>query len=675
MTTTTTRNCVSRVETDRHTTDGGGADPTAPVDLRILFRDHNVEAGLVAAHLGAADIVNLAMCSRVIALAVPRCMLRAAELGLLPRSLVYNTQECVDGVPFTWPLPGRLPLRRGAPASPFASWTEAFAADDLASLSENPISRFVRWTAAIKRSSKISDIGVVFCIERVSAVDHQWTSKGDPNWWLNEPEHVRDAEREERVDEAIVCIRTNARAHAQRLVAAARMRSSQAVDVAVLRADTAQLIHEAAFNTRFKRELRHHTELYDKVALSCSVGPALKWDRDSEPCRRFFDDTVTRTVSVVVNRRPPPGACGHGPRTVDAALALVERWCPQVAFTGQCRALSTAAEISPRGPEHDVGDEWTITEPGRGTRTVLRNALRTHLRARFAEYAPYLCRSLTRLCAAAAIVARACRIGDRDVVDAAAAQFCGDMEPHVLSATLREALSVDALAARAFGDRIGPDAIGEADAALAVATNANVCVWLLVRSLEAVAAMVETCPDPSRDQCRLADGLLGVAETVAARIVWAPRRPPDGRAFADGRIRMGDGARAHLWTSSAADVRKRQRRANVSLMRALFVPGVDVDAWAHVIARLQTHQSRRLSVIGECISQTAQPSHMASVIHSVVRAVCGDAARSHDEIRRDADRARRVLVAFGRVIDAPTEAAAACAALAALYDLPAADAD
>ncbi|QBZ80920.1 hypothetical protein pclt_cds_322 [Pandoravirus celtis] len=647
----------------------GGADEDGAMDLARLFQEHSVEAALVLARLSTNDILHLAVSSRAVGLALPGCMLRAAELGLLSWRVESDTRRRVDGVPFTWPYPGRSPSGTVGMSSPFASWAEAFAAEDSAASTEGGISRLVRWTAAIKNSAAVCNHEKAYSdIAHVAGVDAPWSSKGDRNWWLDYPEHKRAAEREKRADEAISTIKVSVRDHVKRLKVAARTQSDPTTVVAHLRRDTGQLIYESAFQTSFACDyLCHHYELDDDdVALSCGIGPPLRTAQDRDADRRFFDDTVDYTANLLIDRRPPPGVEGHGAQTVDAVLTLVGRWDPDVAFMDRTGALSGAGAISPAGPAHDVGDEWTVTYPNGGTRVVFENALRAHLRKRLDVYAPYLCTGLTRLCVAVAIIARACRVGDHAVVAAAATLFGADMEPHIVAMTLGGALSQDAIARCAFRDRVGFDAIPESKAARAVAVNAAVIVRLLVRVLEAIADLVTAHPNPSQVECRLVVRLFDVAEAIVTCIAWTPRSPPNlPLTVTDGRIRMGrDGAK---WTACLTGVCLRMRRANCALMRALF-GAADVDAWAHVIAQPGRHPFRRLLIAGECPKEPL-PSHMASMTQMVLRAIHDIGDRTHDEARDDADRARKVLVAFGLAIGESAEALAACDALAVLYGL------
>lgn len=639
------------------------------MDLSRLFRAHSIEAALVLARLSTNDILRLAVSSRAVGLALPGYMLRAAELGLLSWRVESDMRRRVDGVPFTWPYPGRSPCGATGAPSPFASWTEAFAAEDRAASTEDGISRLVRWSAAARNSAAGCNNEKAYSdIAHVAGVDAPWSSKGDRNWWLDESEPERAAEREKRADEAISTIKGSVRDHVKGLKVAARTQSDPTVAMAHVRRDTAQLIYESAFRTPFARDyLRNHYELDDDVGLSCGIGPPLRTAQGRDPDRRFFDDAVDYTVNLLIDRRPPPSVDGHGVQTVDAVLTLVGRWDPRAAFVDRTGALSDAGAISPAGPAHDVGDEWTVTYPNGSARVVFENALRTHLRKRLDMYAPYLCTGLTRLCVAAAIIARACRVGDHAVVTAAATLFGADMEGHIIAMTLDGALSQDAVARRAFGDRVGFDAIPESKAARAVAVNAAVIVRLLVRVLEAIAGLVTAYPKPSQVECRLVARLFGVAEAIVTRIAWTPRSAPDFHlAVVDGRIRMGrDGA---TWTACSASVRLRMRRANGALVRALL-GAADVDAWAHVIAQPGRHPFRRLLIAGEC-PKGPLPSHMASMTHMALRAMHNAGDRTHDEVRSDADRARGVLVAFGRAIDKSAEALAVCDALAVLYGLP-----
>ncbi|AGO83970.1 hypothetical protein psal_cds_335 [Pandoravirus salinus] len=634
------------------------------INLARLFCDHAIEAALVLARLSTADILHLAVCSRAIGLALPGCMLRAAELGLLPWRVESDMRKRVDRVPFTWPYPGRVPSAATGPASPFASWADAFAAEASAASAPDAISRLVRWTAAARESTAACAEERAYSeIAHVAGVDAQWSSKGDRNWWLDESEHERTAERERRADEALSAVKRSVRDHAKRLKVAARTQADPTAAVTHLRRDTAQMIYESAFQTHFARDhLCNHYELDgDDVALSCGIGPPLRTAQDHDPDRRFFDDTVDYTVDLLIDRRPPPGVDRHGAQTVDAVLTLVGRWDPCVAFVDRIGALSDAGAISPAGPCHDTGDEWTVTRPNGSARVVFENALRAHLRKRLDAYAPYLCAGLSRLCAAVAIIARACRVGDRAVVTAAATLFGADMAPHIVAMTLDGALSRDAIVRQAFGDRIGFDAIPESKATRAVAVNAKVIVSLLLRSLDAIAALVVAYPNPSQAECRLAARLFDVADAIVTRVAWKPQSLPESSllAVADGRIRM-----TH---NGASAVMSRMRCANCSVVRALFA-AADVDAWVRVVAQPGRHPFRRFLIAGQ-YPDGPLPSPMASMIHMVLRAIHDTADRSHDQARADADRARAVLVAFGHVIGRPAEASAACDALAVLYEL------
>lgn len=468
----------------------GGDEPRKDVDgpakddnnatglFQRLFRDHHVEASIVLSHLCAHDIACLALSSRAVGLAMPRCMLRAGELGLLTWRNSSITRRQVADVPFTWPHP--LSPDVDGSLSPFASWDDAYALEDTAATAHNGISRLVRWTAAVKNAI-ISTWGARFSIDYVAGVDAPWTSKGDPNWWLDEPECERVAEKGRRADEAVQRIKASVREYTARLATAARTQSHP--DIARLRSDTAQMIYESAFYTWFARDyLRDHIDADDDNTgdLLCGLGPSLRTARRRDDAHSFFRGTVDHVVDLLVNRRPPAGANGHGERIVHAALALVERWCPHTAFVDRVGDLENAAAISPDGPEHDAADVWTITDPDGTQRTVLKNSLRVHLRKRIGAYAPYLCPGLLRLCVAASTIVRGGHMNDRAVMMAAAATFADDMEPQAIARSLDEALSPDAIARRAFGDHIGYDALTESSALLPPTRASLLGSWCVV---------------------------------------------------------------------------------------------------------------------------------------------------------------------------------------------------
>nr|UMO80213.1 hypothetical protein [Pandoravirus aubagnensis] len=647
--------------------DGSTKDDNNAINFfQRLFRDHHVEASLVISHLSTSDIVCLALSSRIAGLVMPRCMLRAGELGLLSWRNQSITRRQVADVPFTWPHP--LPSDANEPPSPFASWDEAYALKDTAATAHNEISRLVRWTATVKNARTSVRDGVRSSIDYIAAVDAPWTSKGDPNWWLDEPECERVAEKERRADEAVQRIKASVREYTARLATAARTQSRP--DIARLRSDTAQMIYESAFYTWFARDyLRDHIEVDDDAGdLLCGLGPSLRTAQHQDNAHLFFRGTIDHVVDLLINRRPPAGANGHGERIVYAALMLVERWCPHTAFVDQVGDLENASAISPDGPERDATDVWTITDPDGTQHTVLQNGLRVHLRKRIGAYAPYLCPRLLRLCVAASIIVRGGHMNDHAVIIAAAATFANDMEPQAIARSLDEALSPDAIARRAFGDHIGYDALTESKAECAVTTNAGVIVRLLVRSLEAVSLLVANFPSAPRAICQLAKRLFCVTEAITTRITWTPRRSADPCfGVVNGRIRLKPGA-ATPWSTSSTVIRLRMRRANRSIIRALF-GATNVDAWAHVIAQPKRHPARRLLIAGEHLDQP-HTSPMTRATRMSMRAIQGNGERADDEIRKDADCARRVLLAFGRVLGTATEASTVCHALAVLYDLP-----
>ncbi|AVK76427.1 hypothetical protein pneo_cds_820 [Pandoravirus neocaledonia] len=635
--------------------------------LPRLFRDHPIEASLVISHLSACDIVHVALASRAVGLAMPRCMLCAAELGLLSWHNLSITRRRVCDVPFTWPLPLSPPS--GGEPSPFTSWDEAYALEDLAATAHDGISRLVRWTAAVKSAAAYACEGAKSYIDFVGAVDADYTSKGDPNWWLDEPEHRRVAEKEERADDAVKHIKASVREYSTKLAVAARTQSH--ADIARrLCADTATIIDQAASKTWFAGDyMRNHVESdTDAEDLLCGLGPALRTGARQDFAQMFFAGTVDHVVRSLINRRPPPGATAHGERTVCAVLTLVERWCPHNAFADRANDLQYHAAISPDGPEHDAMDTWMVPDAKGITHTVLKNTLRAHLRKRIGAYAPYLCQGLLRLCVCVSIIERAGRMHDRAVVTAAASLFTGDMEPRAIARSLDEALSQDAIARRAFGDRIDHDALTKARAQRAVATNASVIVMLLVRSLEAVSLLVATFPDAPLVACQLAERLFCVAEAITTRIVWAPRRSVDPCFVVDkGRIRLRPNTATH-WTLSLRDTRLYMRRANRSTIRALF-GATNVDAWARVVAQPKRHPARRLLIAGEGLDQPCS-SPMAQTTHMIMRAIQDSADRTDNDIHKDADCARRVVLAFGRALGTPDKALAVCHALVVLYDLP-----